>query len=93
MNRINLTLHEGIFKAMQSDGSASRTSDLLSRCQRLEKENRDLGVRSKTLDKCEAALAVSEARVTLLETERFETNAKLEDLEREMRRRESGWLG
>lgn len=75
---------------MQSDGSASRTADLLSRCQRLEKENKDLDLRSKALDKCEVALVTAEARVQLLEAERLVTNAKVVDLEREMRRRESG---
>ena len=42
------------------------------------------------LDRTEMELTSVEAQVSVLEAEKMETNAKIEDLEREMRRRETG---
>ena len=80
----------GIFKAMQSDGSVARTADLLSKCQRLEKENTDLANKCSVLDQTELELNSMGTQVILLKAEKVEMNAKIEDLEREMRRRETG---
>eukprot|EP00596_Hydrurales_sp_CCMP1899_P001403 CAMPEP_0119048524 /NCGR_PEP_ID=MMETSP1177-20130426/59373_1 /TAXON_ID=2985 /ORGANISM="Ochromonas sp, Strain CCMP1899" /LENGTH=101 /DNA_ID=CAMNT_0007024525 /DNA_START=15 /DNA_END=317 /DNA_ORIENTATION=+ len=91
MEQMSETLRSlnGIFKAMQSDGSAARTSDLLSMCQRLERENKELTAKCISLDQTKLNLASSEAMVITLEAEKVATALKLEDLEREMRRRET----
>ena len=75
---------------MQSDGSLARTADLLSKCHRLEKENTDLAHKCSVLDQTELELNSMGTQVILLEAEKVEMNAKIEDLEREMRRRETG---
>ena len=77
---------------MQSDGSVARTADLLSRCQRLEKENTDLSRKCSILDQTELELNSMKTQVIILDAEKVEMNAKIEDLEREMRRRETGML-
>lgn len=75
---------------MQSDGSAARTSDLLTRCQRLEKENKELAYKCKLLDSNIIEVALLEKSVVKLENEKIAMNSKINDLDREMRRRETG---
>lgn len=79
----------GIFKAMQADGSAARTADLVNRAQKLEKENVELAAKCGALDETRAQLAAAEAQVAFLEAERLHAKARMEDMERELQRRES----
>jgi predicted RNase H-like nuclease (RuvC/YqgF family) len=77
---------------MQLDGSASRTADLVSRCKALEKENKDLSAKCAKLDRVELELHSAECQVTLLESDLSVKNEMLDDLQREMRRREIGTM-
>ena len=56
----------GIFKAMQADGSAARTADLVSRAQKLEASNADLLAKLTAFEDTKVQLAMAEAQVTLL---------------------------
>ena len=54
----------GIFKAMQADGSAARTADLVSRAQKLEASNADLLAKLAAFEDTKIQLALAEAQVT-----------------------------
>lgn len=71
MEQMSETLRSlnGIFKAMQTDGSAARTADILAKNQRLEKENADLAAEALTLDKIKAELAATKERLVSLEAD------------------------
>lgn len=69
-----------IFKTMQADASTAKTADLLSKCQRLEKENKELLEQNAEFDVVKAKLAAAEKAVKDLEANKkiqTEENSRL----------------
>jgi hypothetical protein len=57
----------GIFKAMQSDSSGSKTLDLITKCEKLERENAQLAANVMTIDKTRSDLDAANAKIRSLE--------------------------
>jgi hypothetical protein len=95
MEQMSETLRSlnGIFKAMQSDGGAARTSDLVSKNQRLEKENMDLSSQTIKLDKIKAELEEARAKLATIEVDFVTKDTEIDTLRTQLTRRDETITG
>ena len=77
-----------IFKNMQNDGQTVRISDLTSKCQRLERENTELGNKGMMVDKLKNDLEVALEKINTLERENKSKDMELTVLNQQLVRRE-----
>jgi hypothetical protein len=95
MEQMSETLRSlnGIFKAMQSDGGAARTSDLVSKNQRLEKENLELSSQCMKLDKIKSELEEARAKLATIEADFIAKDNEIETLKTQLCRRDETITG
>jgi len=78
----------GIFKNMQADGSTVRLADLKTKCDRLEKDNKEIGDKILSLDKTKNDLQVALEKIEALEKENRAKDIEISSLKQQMIRRE-----
>eukprot|EP00605_Chrysophyceae_sp_TOSAG23-4_P002197 GSChrysophyteH1.ASY1.ANO1.2427.1 assembled CDS len=78
----------GIFKNMQSDGSTVRVADLDAKCDRLEKDNKELNTKVLAMDKIKSDLEVALEKIASLEKENRAKDVEIASLKQQMIRRE-----
>ena len=90
MEQMGETLNSlnGIFKNMQSDGTTVRVADLDAKCDRLEKDNKELGQKVLALDKTKSDLEQAMEKIAELEKENHSKDMEIASLKQQMIRRE-----
>ncbi len=83
-----LTSLNGIFKAMQTGSNNIKTADIMSKCQRLEKENNELSERCMKLENASSELKVLQDKCKSLEMDLRLKDAELNNARQSLLRRE-----
>lgn len=83
-----LTSLNGIFKAMQTGSNNIKTADIMSKCQRLEKENNELSDRCMKLENASSELKVLQDKCKSLEMDLRLKDAELNNARQSLLRRE-----
>lgn len=83
-----LTSLNGIFKAMQTGSNNIKTADIISKCQRLEKENNELSDRCMKLENASSELKVLQDKCKSLEMDLRLKDAELNNARQSLLRRE-----
>ena len=74
---------------MQNDGQTVRISDLTSKCQRLERENTELGNKGMLVDKLKNDLEIALEKIDFLERENKKKDMEVTVLQQQLVRREN----